>query len=155
MHRIRVYVDTSVFGGMHDEEFAELTNRFFQQVQEGRFLVLVSPLTLNELNGAPECVIDVLRQLTPEHVEPILLTEDVGELAEAYLKDRVLSRKYADDAVHVAAATVAGAELIVSWNFRHMVNYDRIRGFNAVNVRNGYRTITILSPREVIDVEQD
>jgi hypothetical protein len=140
---------------MHDEEFAELTGRFFQQVQEGRFLVLVSPLTLNELNGAPECVIDVLRQLAPVHVEPILLTEEVRELAEAYLKDGVLSRKYADDAVHVAAATVAGAELIVSWNFRHMVNYDRIRGFNAVNVRNGYRTITILSPREVIDVEQD
>ena len=155
MRRIRVYVDTSVFGGMHDEEFAEPTGRFFRQVQEGRFLVLVSTLSVDELNGAPECVTDVLRQLLPEQVEPVALTEEVRELAEEYVRAGVLSQKYADDAVHVAAATVAGAELIVSWNFRHMVNYDRIRGFNAVNVRNGYRTITILSPREVIDVEQD
>ena len=77
------------------------------------------------------------------------------ELADEYVRAGVLGPASADDATHVAAATVAGADLIVSWNFRHIVNYNRIRGFNAVNVRMGYRAITILSPREVIDVDEE
>ena len=153
MRRIRVYVDTSVFGGMHDEEFAEPTGRFFRQVQEGRFLVLVSTLSVDELNGAPECVTDVLRQLLPEQVEPVALTEEVRELAEEYVRAGVLSQKYADDAVHVAAATVAGAELIVSWNFRHIVHFQKIPLYNAMNTLRGYQQIAIFSPREVIHYE--
>jgi predicted nucleic acid-binding protein len=155
MRRIRVYVDTSVFGGVQDDEFAVATKIFFQQVQRGVFLVLVSPLTTAELEDAPELVRAVLENLDGEQIEPVLLSEEVRELAEDYVKAGVLGQASTDDATHVAAATVAGADLIVSWNFRHIVNYNRIRGFNAVNVRNGYRTITILSPREVIDVDEN
>lgn len=81
------------------------------------------------------------------------MTAEAKDLAEEYVRSGVLGSASAADAMHVAVATVAGADLIVSWNFRHIVNYNRIRGFNAVNVRNGYRTVTILSPREVIDVD--
>jgi hypothetical protein len=92
--------------------------------------------------------------LSEDQIEPILLTAEVKDLAEDYVRSGVLGATFADDATHVAAATVAGADLIVSWNFRHIVNYNRIRGFNAVNIRNGYRNITILSPMEVIDVDE-
>jgi predicted nucleic acid-binding protein len=155
MHKIRVYVDTSVFGGIQDEEFAAATGEFFRQVRQGAFVVLVSPMTTAELEKAPDGVRSVLRDLAENQVERIALTLEVEELAEDYVRAGVLGSASADDATHVAAATVAGADLIVSWNFRHIVNYSRIRGFNAVNVRNGYRIITILTPREAIDAGED
>ena len=111
-------------------------------------------MTTAELEKVPDRVRSVLRDLSKDQIEPILLTAEVKSLAEEYVRSEILGPASADDATHVAAATVAGADLVVSWNFRHIVNYNRIRGFNAVNVRNGYRTITILSPREVIDVDE-
>ena len=153
MHKVRVYVDTSVFGGIEDEEFAAISAEFFRQARQGLFVVLVSPLTTAELENAPDSVRAVLRGLSEDQIEPVMLTAEVRELAEDYVRSGVLGFASADDATHVAAASVAGADLIVSWNFRHIVNYNRIRGFNGVNVRNGYRTITILSPREVVDAD--
>jgi hypothetical protein len=155
VHSDRVYIDTSVFGGTQDDEFAEASRLFFRHVRNGAFVVLVSALTTDELDRSPDTVRRVLRELPPEQIEPVALSEDVKTLANEYLRAGVLGAASADDATHVAAATVAGADLIVSWNFRHIVNYSRIRGFNAVNVRMGYRPITILSPREVIDVDQE
>lgn len=155
MHSDRVYVDTSVFGGTQDDEFAEMSREFFRQVHRGAFVVLVSAQTTNELDEAPECVQRILSELPPSQLERVALNEQVRQLAAEYVRVGVLGLASADDATHVAAATVANADLIVSWNFRHIVNYNRIRGFNVVNVRMGYRPITILSPREVIDVGED
>jgi predicted nucleic acid-binding protein len=118
-------VDTSVFGGIHDEEFAEHTKSFFTGVRLGRFVVLVSSLTTDELDDAPEHVAKTLYDLAPEQVERVPLNQEVKDLAEEYLRANVLGRRWADDATHVAAATVAGADLIVSWNFRHIANYTR------------------------------
>lgn len=155
MHKTRVYVDTSVYGGVRDDEFAEVSRRFFDQVMSGDFVVLVSRLTADELEAAPVDVSSVLAGLSPERVEPVPLNDEVRELAADYVRAGVLGEASIDDATHVAAATVAGADLIVSWNFRHIVNYNRIRGFNGVNVRSGYRSMVILSPREVVDDDQD
>jgi len=153
--RIRVYVDTSVFGGVYDVEFREVTKRFFEQVKRGGYVVLVSRLTTDELEDAPDQVSQVMRALTPDEIEPVTLDEEVRSLAEEYIRAGVLGEASIDDATHVAAATVAGADLILSWNFRHIVNFNRIRGFNRVNNRNGYPSMIILSPREVIDDDQD
>jgi len=155
MHKIRVYVDTSVFGGVHDDEFAEFSKQFFDQVRQGRFVVLLSRLTTDELEDAPEEVLHVLTHLQPDQVEPVALTEEVSELAEQYIQAGVLGEASIDDATHVAAATVAGADLIVSWNFRHIVNFNRILGYNAVNTGSGYRSMVILSPREVVNDAED
>ena len=151
----RVYVDTSVFGGTQDTEFADDSLRFLEEVRKGVFVVLVSPLTMGELADAPEDVSRTLFDLPPSQVESVPLSKEVLDLAEEYIRTGVLGERWADDATHVAAATVAGADLIVSWNFRHIVNFRRIHGFNSVNVRMGYQPITILSPREVINVDED
>jgi len=155
VRRFRAYVDTSVFGGLHDEEFAEVTARFFKRVARGEFIILVSRLTSVELEDAPAHVSRTLDELSPDQLEPVELGREVSDLASDYVRAGVLGVGSMDDAIHVAAATVAGADLILSWNFRHIVSFDRIRGFNSVNVRNGYRPMTILSPREVADVEAD
>lgn len=80
--------------------------------------------------------------------------ENVLELQQAYIAEGILTEKWYDDALHVALATVSGCDVIVSWNFKHIVNFKKIPLFNAVNVLKGYRPIAIHSPSEVIDHEE-
>ena len=149
MRRTRVYVDTSVFGGVAYDEFAETTRRFFERVRRGEFLVLLSRHTLDELLPAPDHGVNVLLDLPNDCVETITPGDEADVLAEAYIEAGILDAASRMDARHVAAATVAGADLILSWNFKHIVSYDRIRKFNGVNVLKGYRTVDIRSPLEV------
>lgn len=149
MDIIRVYVDTSVFGGTQDDEFAEVTRRFFKRVLKGLYIVMVSAETLRELAKAPSAVRSLWESLPADGIEEVPTSEQVKALANEYIKAGVLGPGSASDALHVACATTAGADLILSWNFRHIVNFDRIRGFNRVNVMNGYGAMTILSPLEI------
>jgi hypothetical protein len=155
MHKIRVYVDTSVFGGTQDEDFAEISKLFFKRVHEGSFVALLSTETLRELVKAPDAVQAVWKNLPSEAVEDLHINDEMQELAKSYIDANVLGQASEGDALHVAAATVAGADLILSWNFKHIVNFDKIRGFNSVNVSQGYRSLTILSPFEVSYEEQN
>ena len=149
MRKIRVYADTSVFGGTQDEEFIESSRKFFERVYKGDFVVILSNVTLRELGKSPEAVQTVWQNLPPEFIEIVPINDEVEELAKEYIRAKVLGQNSQNDALHVAASTVAGADLILSWNFRHIVNFNRIRGFNSVNISLGYRTLTILSPLEV------
>jgi hypothetical protein len=155
MRKIRVYVDTSVFGGTQDEEFAEESQRFFRMVQKGTFAAILSEQTLRELSGSPDSVQAVWQNLPPGSVENIPIDDEIAELAYEYIMAEVLGKASIGDALHVAAATVTGADLILSWNFKHIVNFNRIRGYNSVNIRMGYRAMTILSPKEVNDEDEE
>ena len=152
---IRVYVDTSVFGGTQDEEFAESSMRFFQRVHDGEFSVLISQVSLDELSLAPAPVKAVLGDLSEQQVQRIAITDEIKTLADAYFAAGALGKANADDALHVAAATVAHADVIVSWNFKHIVNFQRIRRFNGVNLASGYPMLDIRSPLEMDYGEQD
>jgi hypothetical protein len=147
--KLRVYVDTSVFGGVHDDEFTEESKRFFGHVKCGDYIVLLSDETLRELDGAPELVKKVLQDLDPKSAELVEIDQEVQQLASAYMSENILGKASEGDALHVAAATVANADLILSWNFKHIVNYDRIRGFNGVNLKYGYKAMSIISPMEL------
>ncbi len=149
MRSPRVYVDTSVFGGVNDPEFARPSKRFFERVTVGDFIVLVSLQTVAELRAAPEAVRRVLAVLDPARVETVDVDAEVESLADAYMAAGVVGPKWRGDALHVAAATVAGADLVLSWNFRHIVRFDRVRMFNGINGIRGYRPLDIRSPLEV------
>jgi predicted nucleic acid-binding protein len=151
---IRIYVDTSVFGGVFDDEFAAASTAFFDQLQESRFYLLTSALVSAELRAAPQDVQEWFGRFEPT-LELITASDEVLTLRDAYLAAGVVTPRWTDDAPHVALATVHGAELIVSWNFRHMVNIERIRGYNAVNLLNGYRPVDIRTPREVLGDEDE
>ncbi len=155
VHRLRVYVDNSAFGGVHDEEFAEDSKRFFEPVRRGDYRVLVSQIVFEEIADAPDKVRQALQDLPDEVLETVPVQEEVRRLADAYVSAKALSRKWAFDALQVAAATVANADLILSWNFAHIANYDRIQRFNAVNLMNGYRTVDIRSPQELAYGDKD
>lgn len=149
---LRVYVDTSVFGGVHDDEFRTPSERFFTAVRSGAFTVLVSEALVVEIQSAPEPVRATF-EAHSAHMEAIETSAEAAALADAYLAAKVVPAAARVDALHVALASVAGADAVVSWNFRHLVQLRRIRGFHAVNVLRGYPLIEIRSPREVIDDE--
>ena len=155
MRPLRVYVDTSVFGGCFDAEFEAESKRFFDLVRAGRVLVMVSPVVLDELREALPQVRDLF-QSTPENaVLPVDLTPDIIELRNAYVAAEIVSPRYVDDATHVAAATVARADAIVSWNFKHIVRVDKMRAYNQVNLQTGFGLLSIVSPQEVRFDEDD
>lgn len=153
MHRTRVYVDTSVFGGTQDDEFCEPSLHFFRAVAHGAYGVLVSDMTYDELAPAPEPVRAVLEAIPEDCIDFVPITPEAEDLAQAYIKGGALGQSSQEDALHVALATVAGADLILSWNFKHIVNYQRIRKFNAMNILQGYKTLDIRSPLEIVDEE--
>ena len=151
MRRLRVYADTSVFGGCFDEEFAEITVRFFDEVRQGRFRLVVSSTTLRELHRAPEEVRRVVGSIPEAAIETFEVDEEVTALPDAYIESGVVGPASLLDAEHIAAAAVADVDLIVSWNFKHIVNFQKIRGYHAVNLLRGYRQIPIHSPWEVVE----
>ena len=147
---LRIYIDTSVVGGCLDEEFAEASRELLKMARAGKAVLLVSDLLLQELEDAPSEVRDLLSTLPPSAAEPVETTDEAGALSAQYVEASVVGESSARDALHVALATVAGADMIVSWNFRHIVHHDKIRGFHAVNLRRGYPMIGIYSPLEVV-----
>lgn len=151
MKRPRVYADTSVFGGCFDEGFAEASSKFFDLVRDGRLRLVISAVTAEELGAAPEHVRAVLDRVSREHLEYHEVTAEMERLRDAYLEAGVLGQTSDADALHVAAATALDVDMLVSWNFKHIVHYDKIRGFNAVNRLNGYKLVEIYSPLEVVE----
>lgn len=111
---------------------------------------VISVIVARELELAPSNVRNLFRQTLRLHCEQIEVTHEAESLAQAYVRTGVLSRKFIDDALHVALATLAHVDAIASWNFRHLVNAERMRGFNGVNVSHGYGPMIILTPGDII-----
>lgn len=149
----RIYTDTSAIGGCLDEEFAAPSTRLFQRFTDGRDLLVLSDLTRLELERAAATVRALIDQLPQAAVEEVRLTPEALELAEQYLATKVIGPGSVLDAQHIATATVHRVDVLVSWNFKHIVNINRIHGYNSVNLRLGYPLLEIRTPREVISDE--
>ena len=152
MRILKVYIDTSVLGGYFDKEFDVPTRRFFDEVKKGEYDVVISNVTEGELLRAPERVKSLLNILDIDY-EVIKLTDDAVTLALEYIKENVVGQTSYDDCLHIAIATVSRLDLLVSWNFKHIVNIKRIRGYNGINIKNGYPSIEIRSPKDLIYYE--
>jgi predicted nucleic acid-binding protein len=151
----RFYFDTSVFGGVFDIEFDELTLQLFEKVKTGEIICIYSDLTVGELDNAPQKVRDYFDELPKEHLEFVRMTDESLDLAKEYVAEKVVGQTSFDDCVHIALATIHKADILVSWNFKHIVNVYRIRGYNSVNLRLGYLTIEIRSPKDIIGYEDE
>lgn len=151
----RIYTDTSVIGGCLDEEFREASRRLLNRFIVGYDTIVLSELTSKELRNAPEMVRAVLQDVPDLHLERIEFTPEAHQLAEAYILAGVIGPAMRVDAQHLATATVHRVDVLVSWNFKHIVNLNRIHGYNSVNLRNGYPVLEIRSPREVLDYGSD
>jgi predicted nucleic acid-binding protein len=153
--KLRAYIDTSVVGGYFDEEFEEVTKLFFERIFNQEFLVFFSEVSEAELSLAPDFVKDLKARIPADCYRNLELDHETRELAETYLKEKVLGKASLDDAYHIALATVNRLDVLVSWNFRHIVNYDKIKLFNSINLRLGYPMIEIRSPKEFVKYENN
>jgi hypothetical protein len=150
MKTLRIYLDTSVLGGCFDVEFAVWSNGLMEDFRAGRFIPVLSDLLAAEIGRAPEPVRNLHQELLglAQQRSMEISTEALALLA-SYESHSVLGPKYRADMLHIALATVADADILVSWNFKHIVRFDKIRLFNAANLEQGYKSLPIHSPREV------
>ncbi len=145
----RVYIDTSVVGGYFDEEFNIETINFFERVINGEVIILVSDLLEAELLGAPDFVKGLLSTIPEVFIERVNLSLEATILADKYIEAKVVGKTSKADCQHIAIATINRADVLVSWNFKHIVNLDRIRGYNGINYQNGHNMIEIRTPKEI------
>jgi predicted nucleic acid-binding protein len=149
----RFYFDTSVFGGVFDKEFEEVTLQLFERVKLGKLICMFSDLTETELLSAPENVKSYFKSLPLQSTERVLVNDEILALAIRYVEEKVVGNTSLDDCIHIATATINKADILVSWNFKHIVNVFRIRGYNSVNLKNGHIQLDIRSPKEIIKNE--
>lgn len=155
MKILRIYVDTSVLGGCFDPEFAPWSKGLIEDFRRGQFKPVLSDVTAAEVEQAPEFVQEVHLELLAMGADVAVVTPEALALLGSYETHGVLAAKFRNDMLHIAVATVAEVDVLVSWNFRHIVRLDKIRLFNAVNGESGYKPLTIYSPREVTTCERD
>jgi len=154
MKRLKLYFDTSVIGGYFDEEFSEETVKILNEVKNGVYELAISDLTIRELTKAPENVRTLLKDKGIEF-EQVIVTQEAIELATEYVQEKVVGQTSFDDCIHIATATIKKIDILVSWNFKHIVNIQRIRGYNSINIKNGYQTLEIRSPKDIVNYENE
>jgi len=142
------YIDTSVFGGYFDEEFSNQTIPLFERIKNEEFILLYSSITQGELENAPNYVKELVKSLKVDFTEYIDVSDEAIDLADEYISEKVVGLTSYADCLHIALATINRADYLVSWNFKHIVNIQRIIGYNAINIKNGYKQLEIRSPRE-------
>jgi len=152
MKKLRIYIDTSVIGGYYDDEFNNDTMLLFEEILRGEYKLVISDLTERELINAPDKVRTLLKDLKVDF-EVITVTQEAISLATEYIKEKVVGQTSLDDCIHIATATINNLDLLISWNFKHIVNVLRIRGYNSINIRSGYSTLEIRSPKDLINYE--
>ncbi len=152
--RLTLYVDTSVIGGYFDIEFEKDTRILFNNIESQNYDIMYSSVTEDELLNAPEQVKNLIGTIPGFLIKRVSLTEEAVKLADTYISEGVVGKTSRDDCFHIALATINKADILVSWNFKHIVNIFRIRGYNAVNLKLGYSQIDIRSPKEIITNEE-
>ncbi|MFZ3064995.1 MAG: PIN domain-containing protein [Nitrospirota bacterium] len=156
MKKIRYYLDTTVFNFVFaesDTEKKEITLKFFKDLPLIADGVYISDEVVREISRAPEPRKSQLEGLI-RGTNPFLLEIDleIEELAERYISEGIIPEKYRSDAIHIATAVINGIDVIVSWNFEHIVKLKTRVMVDGVNKLLGYHEIQICSPEEVVEL---
>ncbi|MCL1946345.1 MAG: type II toxin-antitoxin system VapC family toxin [Chitinivibrionia bacterium] len=141
-----LYLDTSIFGGYYDEIFKQDTRLLFDKIKTGNYIVFVSDLVERELEKAPENVRNLLEDIKYQSIK---VSQECRDLADEYIKEKVVGETSRDDCNHIATATIFNVDYLVSWNFKHIVNVEKMKGYNSVNTKNGYKHLEIHSPKDM------
>ena len=151
----KIYIDTSVFGGKFDKEFDDATNLFFDYVIKSEIIIVISEVLELEILRAPAKVIAFYDSLPEKFIYKVSLTTEASNLAEMYINEKVVGKTSRADCQHIALATINNVDVLVSWNFKHIVNLEKIRGYNSINFRQGYQMTEIRTPKEIFSYENN
>ncbi len=149
----RLYIDNSVIGGYYDDKFMDATRAFFDRIINKDFSIYFSEVNETELVLAPQRVKDVKKLIPEDCLKYLDLNAESKELADTYVREKALGKASMNDAYHIAIASVNRLDCLVSWNFRHIVNFDKIKLFNSINLKSGYPIIDIRTPLEFLKDE--
>jgi predicted nucleic acid-binding protein len=153
MKKLKIYIDTSIVGGYFDDEFSIETKALFDRLKRKEIVFVISSVLTQELSKAPQQVKTLLEQYDKDCFVYVDLTQEAIELADSYITEKVIGKTSLDDCRHIAIATIYKADVLASWNFKHIVNLERIKGYNGVNLKKGYNPIEIRNPKELIQYE--
>ncbi len=151
MKKDRIYIDTSIVGGYFDIEFELETKLLFERLERKEIVFVVSDLMEIELERAPERVKNLLFNYPSDCFERVSITKEAQELGQIYVDEKVVGQTSIEDCYHIAMATINNVDVLASWNFKHIVNFTRIKGYNSVNIKNGYNLLEIRNPKDLID----
>jgi len=151
----KIYIDTSIVGGFFDKEFAVETKILFEQLKNREVVFVLSDVLKKELLKAPPMVRNLLQQYEEGCFEHVELTHEAEILANCYIVEKVVGPTSIDDCQHIAIATINKVDVLASWNFKHIVNLKRIKGYNGVNMKMGYSILEIRNPKELIEYGND
>ncbi len=158
MKKLRLYLDTSVISHLDAPEVPEKeadTRRLWEDIKLGKYDVVMSELIYSEVDRCPQEPKRLMMRSELAEIESTYAdqTDEADRLADLYVTVGGLPPKSADDAMHIAIATVAGCDVILSWNFRHIVNLRAMNAVDATNIKEGYKTLRILSPTMMLNEE--
>ena len=156
MKKIKYYLDTSIFNFVFADDAPEkmiLTERLFKQIENENMEIYVSEVVMDEINGAQESTRERLIKLI-EKYNPVLLPVDqeVKDLAQRFIEEGIIPEKYRDDALHISVAIVNNLDILISWNFQHIVKVKTRVEVNAISRLMNYHEIEICSPEEVVEL---
>ncbi len=147
----RFYIDTSVIAGVFDTEFEEHSAILMEKIKLGQIIAVISEVTESEIMKARKEIRDYYTSLPKSSIELVEITKDAVLLADTYIKEKVVSKTSRNDCLHIGIATASRVDVLVSWNFKHIVNLYRIRGYNSVNLKLGFPTLEIRSPKDIVE----
>lgn len=146
-----IYVDTSVFGGCYDEGFAPSSMELLNEFKRGKNRMMYSDLVEEELFNASKKIQTLPSQIPDRYMIRTKVNHRAWLLANKYLQEGILGYESFMDAGHIALATLQGADILASWNFKHLVNEGKIKKYNAINKNMGYRLLEIQTPLKILN----
>ena len=152
MKQQRIYIDTSIVGGFFDTEFEKETKLLFERLKRKEIIFVVSTVLSKELYDAPEHVRNLLQKYDKSCFEEVQMTTEAEQLAKRYIAEKVVGKTSFEDCCHIALATIHKVDVLASWNFKHIVNLERIKGYNGVNLKMGYSVIEIRNPKDLVKI---
>jgi predicted nucleic acid-binding protein len=157
MRKLKLYLDTSVLNFYYADDSPnekEITRELFREIKSGKYTAFISSTVLQEISKASEQKQKELLSLVEDYnLTPLELDEEIENLAGLYIKNKIIPQKYEEDAIHIAVAVANELDVVVSWNFDHIVKLKTKLYVNGINKMEGYKEIEIYSPMEVIDYE--
>jgi len=150
--KLRIYIDISVVGGFFDKEFETETKALFQRLENKEVIFVISEVLENEVRKAAPHIKELLSKYDKDYLEYVELTDEAEALANAYIAEGIVGIKHLEDCQHIAIATINKVDVLASWNFKHIVNYDKIVLYNSINLKYAYTTIEIRNPKDLINL---
>jgi len=155
LKRLKIYLETTVWNFLIADDAPgkrEITKQLFSEMGHAKYDIFISDFVVDEIQNAPEPRKSRLQELISNYrPEKLVINDDSELLARQYMEKCIVPEKFEMDLFHIAIAVVHNMDVVLSWNMKHIVNYRTKLGVNSINLAEGYKSIELLTPEEVIE----